>query len=61
MNEPVYERDETGDVREDFIPFLEHLVGRENDWLILIAPGDDLVQEVCMLARSGKITKFVNQ
>ena len=44
---------------EDLRPFLERLVGGEDDGAVLVALGDDLKEEVGAFSVDGQIAEFV--
>ena len=45
---------------EDVAPLGEGLVGGDEDWLELVAPGDDLVEEVGVAVVVGEVAELVD-
>ncbi len=60
MHEPLDERDDTGGVGEDLVPFSERFVSGENDGTVLIPTGDDLQEQVGIAGVVGEVADFVN-
>lgn len=61
MHEPIDERDHTGGIGEDLVPFGECFVCCQNERTAqLIAARDDLEEQVCVACVIGKISNFVN-
>jgi len=46
VHEPIDQGDDTAGVGEDLIPFAEGFIGREDYGALLVAPGDDLEEQV---------------
>jgi hypothetical protein len=41
MEQTIQQRDDTGGVGKDFVPFFEWPIGSQDDWLAFITPVDD--------------------
>ena len=60
MQDAVQDRGGNGDVGEDLVPLRKGLVGGKNRGGFLIAPGDELEEQVRALDIHGKIADFVD-
>ncbi len=60
MNEAIDDGGDTSGSREDRGPVGENGIGRENDGLVFVAPGDDFEEEVGVMSTVGKVPDFVD-
>ncbi len=60
VDEAIDERDDTGGVGKDLAPFGEGAVGGDEGGFVLVAPGDDLEEQIGMAVRVGEVTDLVD-
>jgi hypothetical protein len=60
MYQPIHQGDNAGGVGKDFTPLLEGAVGGDQGRPLLIAPGNDLEQQVGVTVGVRKIADFID-
>ena len=60
VDETIDERHDTGGVGKYLAPLSEGFVGRQDDRVLLIAPGDDLEEQVGVTGVVGEVADFVD-
>ena len=53
MEQTIQERDDTGRVGKDFVPFFEWTIRSQDDWLAFITPVNDFVEQIGGLVIEG--------
>jgi hypothetical protein len=60
MEQTIQQRDDTGRVGKDFVPFFERTVGSQDDRLAFVTPVDDFVEQIGRLVVEGQIPDLVD-
>ena len=60
VGETIEETDDAGGVGKHDVPVFEGAVGSDDDRAVLVAPVDDLVEQIGDMAVVGEITNFVD-
>lgn len=60
MDQTVDEGDDAGGVGKDLAPLAEGFVGGQDDGFVLVAPRDDLEEEVGVTSVVGEVAELIN-
>ena len=61
MQQTIQQRNDTGRVGKDFVPFFERTIRCQNDGLTFITTVDDFVKQIGRLVVEGEIPDFINK
>ena len=53
MEQTIQQRDDTGRVGKDFVPFFERTIRRQDHWLAFVTAVDDFVEQIGGLVVEG--------